>query len=98
MHQAPEQALGLTSDQCYAAILRGERWKYVHFAGLEPLLFDMAADPTESRNLAQDPAHQATLLACAQELLSFRMVHADRTLAGKFLTAQGVVERADPRY
>ena len=98
VHQWPEQSLGISSDECYAAILRGERWKYVHFAGLEPLLFDMAQDPGESRNLAKDPAHQATLLACAQELLSFRMVHADRTLAGKFLTAKGIVERADLRY
>ncbi len=98
VHQGPERALGITSDQCYAAALRGERWKYVHFAGLEPLLFDMANDPAESINLARDPAHQATLLACAQELLSFRMVHADRTLAGKFITAQGIVERADPRF
>lgn len=98
VNQAPERALGLTSDECYAAVLRGLRWKYVHFAALEPLLFDLESDPAESRNLARDPAHQATLLACAQELLSFRMIHAERTLAGQFLTAKGIAARTDPRY
>ncbi|HWK47482.1 MAG TPA: alkaline phosphatase family protein [Stellaceae bacterium] len=96
--QTAETALGLPSDLCVASVLRGERWKYIHFAGLPPLLFDMVEDPREVRNLANDPAHQGTLLASAQELLSFRMAHADRTLSGHFLTADGVVSRADPRY
>jgi arylsulfatase A-like enzyme len=95
---AAERALGLSSDQCYAAMLRQERWKYVHFAGLPPLLFDLKADPSEAKNLASAPEQQARLLAMAQELLSFRMVHAERTLAGQFLTAKGIVSRAEPRY
>ncbi len=98
VRQRPEQALGIASDLCYAAALRGERWKLVHFAGLEPLLFDLQSDPHEGRNLAGDPAHQATLLRLTQDLLSHRMAHAERTLAGHFLTPDGVVNRADPRY
>jgi arylsulfatase A-like enzyme len=98
VNQAVERALGLASDQCYAAMLRQERWKYVHFAGLPPLLFDLEADPGEATNLAGDPQQQARLLALAQELLSFRMVHAERTLAGQFLTERGIARRAEPRY
>lgn len=98
VNQKPERALGISSDLCYAAMLREERWKLVHFAGLEPLLFDLEGDPAEGRNLAGDPAHQATLLRLTQALLTHRMAHAERTLAGHFLTAGGAVSRADPRY
>lgn len=96
--QGVERALGLTSDQCYAAALRQDRWKYVHFAGLPPLLFDLQNDPGEAANLAAEPGQQARLLAMAQDLLSFRMVHAERTLAGQFLTPRGIASRAEPRY
>lgn len=96
--QKPERALGIPSDLCYAAVLRQERWKLVHFAGLEPLLFDLESDPAEGCNLARDPAQQATLLRLTQDLLSHRMAHAERTLAGRFLTPDGVFSRADPRY
>ena len=37
--------------------IRGERYKYVHFAGLPPLLFDLHDDPHEFRNRAEDPAY-----------------------------------------
>lgn len=96
--QVPEKALGLSSDDCYAAILRGARWKLVHFAALPPLLFDMQNDPQETRNLANDTAHRDTLLSCTQELLSHRLRHAERTLAASFITGEGVVTRYQPRY
>ena len=97
VRQGPETALGITSDQCSLAVLRGRRYKYVHFAALPPLLFDLQADPQETRNLADDPAHQPQLLDCASRMLSWRMTHAERVLANMFLTADGVVERRGPR-
>jgi len=39
------------------AIIRGRRWKYVHFAALPPLLFDIENDPDEMNDLSKDPAH-----------------------------------------
>jgi len=86
-------ALGLTPDQCAMTVLRGERFKYVHFAGLAPLLFDLAADPHEMNDLVSDETHAATLLACAQRLLSWRMTHEERTLTHLALTDDGVVSR-----
>ena len=77
---AAERALGLSSDLCGLAVLRGQRFKYVHFAGLPPLLFDMVADPHERRDLAGDPDYAAVVLDCAQRLLSWRLAHADRSL------------------
>lgn len=88
---APERALGLGHAQCTLNVLRGERYKYVHFAALPPLLFDLAADPGEFRNLADDPAHVAVVRDCAQALLSWHMAHAERTLANLCLTPDGVV-------
>jgi arylsulfatase A-like enzyme len=43
--QRAETALGISSDQCSYAAIRDRRYKYVHFAALPPLLFDLAADP-----------------------------------------------------
>ncbi|HEY5106953.1 MAG TPA: alkaline phosphatase family protein [Caulobacteraceae bacterium] len=87
-------AQGPAADQCAMTILRGGRFKYVHFANLAPLLFDLEADPHEMTDLAGDPAHATTVLACVQALLSWRMTHEDRTLSHLALTSKGVVERS----
>jgi arylsulfatase A-like enzyme len=97
VRQRPETALGIASDQCALAVIRGRRYKYVHFAALPPLFFDLESDPGETRNLADDPAYRDRLLAHAQKMLSWRMTHAERVLANHFLTADGVVERKGPR-
>ena len=39
-------------------MLRDRRWKYVHFVGHDPQLFDMQSDPHELTNLADRPEHQ----------------------------------------
>ncbi len=85
-----EAALGLTFEQCALGVIRDRRYKYVHFAGLPPLFFDLKADPGELHNLADDPDHAATVLAYAQRMLSWRMTHHDRTLTGIELTPEGL--------
>lgn len=92
-NQRVETALGITSDEaCYAAI-RDERYKYVHFAALPPLLFDIVADPNETRNLADDPAMALVVLRYAQKMLDWRLRYADRTLTNMSLGEGGVFER-----
>ncbi|UEM03199.1 alkaline phosphatase family protein [Skermanella rosea] len=86
-----ERALGLRPGQCVLNVLRGERYKYVHFAGLPPLFFDLEADPGQFRNLADDPAHAALVRDHAQALLSWRMENDERVLANMLLTPDGVV-------
>jgi arylsulfatase A-like enzyme len=93
MTQKAETALGITSDECSYAVIRDERYKYVHFAALPPLLFDMVADPHEMNNLADRPDMAATVLEYAQQMLSWRLTHADRTLTNMQLTEDGVVSR-----
>ncbi len=92
-----ESAHSLKPDQCALNVIRGDRYKYVHFTALPPLLFDLAEDPGEFRNLAEDPAFQHILLEHAQKMLSWRMNHDERVLANTLLTPEGVVERKMPR-
>jgi arylsulfatase A-like enzyme len=88
----------LTPDQCAMNVLRGERYKYVHFTRLPPLLFDMVEDPHEMHDLSADPAHAPVMLACVQRMLSWRMAHDERTLTHIRLTHEGVIEHASARY
>jgi arylsulfatase A-like enzyme len=92
-----EAALGLAPDDCQLAILRGRRWKYVHFAALPPLLFDLERDPGEMQNLADDPAHAPVVRDCAQRMLSWRMRHAERTLTNLHLWRDGMIDRRAAR-
>ena len=84
-----QAALGLGLDDCSLAVIRGERYKYVHFAGLPPLLFDLAEDPAELHNLADDPGHLVVRLNMAEKLLAWRSHHLDRRLTGLSLTPGG---------
>ncbi len=86
-----ERHFGLKPNACNLSVLRDAAFKYVHFAGLPPLLFDLQADPAERVNLANEPAHLATRLAYAERLLTLRAQHLDQTLAYTELTASGPV-------
>ena len=92
-----DSVFGLKPDQCAMNVIRGERYKYIHFTALPPLLFDLEEDPGEFRDLAGDPDYQAIVLEYAQKMLSWRMNHDERVLANTLLTPEGVVERKMPR-
>lgn len=95
--QNAEEHLGIKSQQCNLAVIRSDRYKYVHFAGLPPALYDLAEDPTETRNLAQDPGYLAVRLEMAERLLAWRAEHLDQTLALSELTEKGVAGTFAPR-
>ena len=62
--------------------------KYVHFADLPPLLFDLRNDPGELVDLAQDERHQLRMADYSRRLLSWRMRHTDKTLSHLRVTPQ----------
>ncbi len=91
------RALGLAPDQCSANLIWDRRYKYIHFAGLPPLFFDLETDPHEFHNLAADPAYHGLVLEYAQKLLSWHMNHYERTLVNTRLGPGGIVEHRPPR-
>lgn len=83
---------GLGLDESSLTVIRDRRGKYVHFAALPPLFFDLERDPGELDDRSRDPAYAGTVLAYAQRLLSWRMRTDDRTLTGLFLSPDGLVD------
>jgi len=43
--------------ECRAMMVRTERWKYVWWQDFRPMLFDLANDPHEQKDLGADPVH-----------------------------------------
>jgi len=89
--QEAERALGLSSTELSMAAIRTDKFKYVHFAALPPLLFDLERDPDNLHNVADDPVYARARIEMAEKLLSWRARHLDQTLALRELTPAGVV-------
>ncbi|HEY9011506.1 MAG TPA: alkaline phosphatase family protein [Devosia sp.] len=89
--QSTERAFGLRSNQLNLAVIRTDKWRYVHFAAMPPLLFDLTADPHCLHNVADDPSYAHIRIEMAERLLSWRAEHLDQTLAMVELTEHGVV-------
>ncbi len=49
-------------------MIRDQRYKYVHYVGLQPQLFDLEADPQEINDLAGSIEHQSVLRECERKL------------------------------
>jgi len=89
-----EEYFELPSQACNLSVMRSERYKYVHFAALPPLLFDLEKDPHETHNVAEEPDYQAVVRASAEDLLSWRAQHLDQSLALSRITSGGWVNTA----
>jgi arylsulfatase A-like enzyme len=90
---AAEERLGLPMDDCSLAVIQDERYKYVHFAALPPLFFDLANDPHQFHNRAEDPAYAPLVRDYAQKMLSWRLRSADRSLTGYRASPNGLENR-----
>jgi choline-sulfatase len=51
-----------------AFMIRKGRYKFVYYAGLPPQLFDLDADPQETRDLALEPGYAGLVADCEREL------------------------------
>lgn len=93
-YSKPESALNVPMDRCGLAVVQDEHYKYVHFAALPPLFFDLKADPGQFVNRAGDPAYAARMGEYAAKMLTWRLGFADRTLTGYRATPKGLEVRA----
>ena len=95
--RAEPPPLGLPFDASGLCAMRTRDWKYVHFGGMPPILYDLREDPHEMRNVAADPAHAGMLCEAMERMLTWRMRHADRTLTQYCATPLGLRDRLAPQ-
>jgi arylsulfatase A-like enzyme len=76
-------------EGAWLAVRHDEDAALVHFGEFPPLLFDNRDDPNWFVDRSRDPAWQAILLDRTQRMLTWRMRHADSTLANQLITARG---------
>ena len=93
----PEKELGIAFEECSFSIIRDEHYKYVHFAALPPLFFDLKNDPGELNSLVDDPAYTDLVLKYAQRMLSWRMSNDERTLTGMMVGKNGITKQSGSR-
>jgi arylsulfatase A-like enzyme len=89
---AIDARFGCSIDELGFSVVRTSEAKYVHFAALPPLYYDLAADPQELDNRAADPASAPLMLGLAQRMLDWRMAFNRRDLTGMALTRNGPIE------
>lgn len=90
-----EGHLGLSQEDCLLNVIRDRGGKYVHFAKLPPLYFDLERDPEELVDCVPSAEHRGRINDYAARLLSWRMQHADKTLTHLRVTREaGLSSRA----
>jgi arylsulfatase A-like enzyme len=81
-------------------MIRDREWKYVHRYAYGPHeLYDLCADPGETRNLADDPGQQTRVRHCRERLDGFFARHADPEIDGarQPVTGRGQLDRVGRR-
>ena len=76
-------------------MIRRGRWKYHHYVGFEPELFDLDNDPEELVDLAQSPEHAAILSQMHEALLE--ICDPDEVDARAFRDQAALIERLGGR-
>jgi choline-sulfatase len=110
---APERAVlseyHASASICGTFMIRRGRYKYIHYLGYAPMLFDLQRDPYERVDLAAHPEHRSTLADCEAELRRLldpeavdRLAHADQAamverVGGKdFILKRGAISYSPP--
>jgi arylsulfatase A-like enzyme len=92
-YSQPEKILGVGMDESSLAVVQDDQYKYVHFAALPPLFFDLQRDPNQLTNIAGQSAYASQELTYARKMLSWRLTHAERTLTGFAASPEGLTAR-----
>lgn len=71
--------LGRAVDECRAWMVRTDRWKYVHWQGLRPQLFDLQSDPDELVDLGDASGFDAVRAGMKERLFEWLLRRKTRT-------------------
>jgi len=72
-YREARRTLRRAPDVCRAWMVRGDRWKYVHWQDFRPQLFDLAADPEEFVDLGADASHETVRETMRGHLMTWFM-------------------------
>jgi arylsulfatase A-like enzyme len=72
-YREARRILGRKPDECRAWMVRTDRWKYVHWQGFAPQLFDLDADPDEYCDLGRDSGVEGVRCDMHERLLAWFM-------------------------
>jgi arylsulfatase A-like enzyme len=72
-YREARRTLGRKPDECRAWMVRTDRWKYVHWQGFAPQLFDLDADPDEYCDLGRDSGFDGVRRNMHERLLAWFM-------------------------
>ena len=78
---------GLDGHRCNLAVHRDHRGKYVHFAGMAPVFFDLEGDPDECEPLSDHPL----MAGYAAALLDWRMATDEQELSDHLALPGGMI-------
>ena len=63
--------LGRKPNECRAIMVRDDRWKYVWWQDFRPMLFDLADDPQERRDLGGEPGNDGVKRAMEDRIAAW---------------------------
>jgi arylsulfatase A-like enzyme len=90
-YRRARHVLGRGVDECRAWMVRTSRWKYIHWLGMRPQLFDLEADPAESRDLGARSGHDVAIAEMRSRLFDWLSNAKRRTT----VSAREVDDRTD---
>jgi len=73
------RVLGHGVRDCRAVMVRTGEWKYIHWEGFRPQLFDLAADPHEQIDLGADPRFETIRMGMREWLFDWLATSKRRT-------------------
>jgi arylsulfatase A-like enzyme len=73
------RVLGRSVGECRAYMVRTAQWKYVHWEGFRPQLFDLVADPGETIDLGAAPGLDAQRAVLRERLFDWLATRRRRT-------------------
>ena len=73
------ERLGRTPSNARLVMIADKRYKFMHAEGFRPMLFDMAEDPDELNDVAEDPNYQPVIEMMRERLADWALRNAQRT-------------------